>query len=441
VFESLTSRLQNIFSKITSRGLLKEADVEAALREIRLALLEADVNYKVVKELTESIKSRAVGQDILESLKPGEQVIKIVNEELTSILGKTTSTVELGSKPPTVLMLVGLQGSGKTSTIAKLALHFRKKGNKPLMVAADTYRPAAIEQLKTLGNELNMEVFTSDTKPLDIAKSAIDKAKKGGFDLVIIDTAGRLHNDKEMMNELVEIRGSVKPHNILLVVDAMTGQDAVNVAQSFKEKLDFDGLILTKMDGDARGGAALSINKMTGAPIKFITTGEKTDALEVFHPDRMASRILGMGDILSLIEKAQETTDAKKAAEMEKKLFKAQFTLDDLFDQLQQVKKMGPINQVLEKMPGINKMPNIAKQVDEKQLTRIGAIIQSMTKEERNNPQVIKSSRKKRIANGSGTNVSDVNQLLKQFFQTKKLISTLGKNKNKLIGKNMPFNI
>jgi len=441
VFESLTSRLQNIFSKITSRGLLKEADVEAALREIRLALLEADVNYKVVKELTESIKSRAVGQDILESLKPGEQVIKIVNEELTSILGKTTSTVELGSKPPTVLMLVGLQGSGKTSTVAKLALHFRKKGNKPLMVAADTYRPAAIEQLKTLGNELNMEVFTSDTKPLDIAKSAIDKAKKGGFDLVIIDTAGRLHNDKEMMNELVEIRGSVKPHNILLVVDAMTGQDAVNVAQSFKEKLDFDGLILTKMDGDARGGAALSINKMTGAPIKFITTGEKTDALEVFHPDRMASRILGMGDILSLIEKAQETTDAKKAAEMEKKLFKAQFTLDDLFDQLQQVKKMGPINQVLEKMPGINKMPNIAKQVDEKQLTRIEAIIQSMTKEERNNPQVIKSSRKKRIANGSGTNVSDVNQLLKQFFQTKKLISTLGKNKNKLIGKNMPFNI
>ncbi len=441
MFESLTSRLQNIFSKITSRGLLKEADVEAALREIRLALLEADVNYKVVKELTESIKSRAVGQDILESLKPGEQVIKIVNEELTSILGKTTSTVELGSKPPTVLMLVGLQGSGKTSTIAKLALHFRKKGNKPLMVAADTYRPAAIEQLKTLGNELNMEVFTSDTKPLDIAKSAIDKAKKGGFDLVIIDTAGRLHIDKEMMNELVEIRGSVKPHNILLVVDAMTGQDAVNVAQSFKEKLDFDGLILTKMDGDARGGAALSINKMTGAPIKFITTGEKTDALEVFHPDRMASRILGMGDILSLIEKAQETTDAKKAAEMEKKLFKAQFTLDDLFDQLQQVKKMGPINQVLEKMPGINKMPNIAKQVDEKQLTRIEAIIQSMTKEERNNPQVIKSSRKKRIANGSGTNVSDVNQLLKQFFQTKKLISTLGKNKNKLIGKNMPFNI
>ncbi|TET55124.1 MAG: signal recognition particle protein [Actinobacteria bacterium] len=441
MFESLTSRLQNIFSKITSRGLLKEADVEAALREIRLALLEADVNYKVVKELTESIKSRAVGQDILESLKPGEQVIKIVNEELTSILGKTTSTVELGSKPPTVLMLVGLQGSGKTSTVAKLALHFRKKGNKPLMVAADTYRPAAIEQLKTLGNELNMEVFTSDTKPLDIAKSAIDKAKKGGFDLVIIDTAGRLHNDKEMMNELVEIRGSVKPHNILLVVDAMTGQDAVNVAQSFKEKLDFDGLILTKMDGDARGGAALSINKMTGAPIKFITTGEKTDALEVFHPDRMASRILGMGDILSLIEKAQETTDAKKAAEMEKKLFKAQFTLDDLFDQLQQVKKMGPINQVLEKMPGINKMPNIAKQVDEKQLTRIEAIIQSMTKEERNNPQVIKSSRKKRIANGSGTNVSDVNQLLKQFFQTKKLISTLGKNKNKLIGKNMPFNI
>jgi signal recognition particle subunit SRP54 len=440
VFDNLSSRLQQVFSKITSRGILKEADVEAALREVRLALLEADVHFKVVKELIDAIKERAVGQKVLESLTPGQQVIKIVNEELVNILGKTTSPLQLGSKPPVVIMLAGLQGCGKTSTAAKLALHLRKKGSKPMLVAADTYRPAAIEQLKTLGKELSIEVFSALKNPVQICTQALPEAKKGSFDVVIVDTAGRLHIDENMMQELAEIRKAIKPQQILLVVDAMAGQDAVNFAKAFKEQLDFDGLILTKMDGDARGGAALSINKVTGAPIKFITVGEKADALEVFHPDRMTSRILGMGDMLSLIEKVQEVTDAQKAAEMEKKFLKAQFSLDDLYVQLQQVKKMGPIKQIIEMIPGLNKMPQLAKQVDEKQLTRIGAIIQSMTKEERINPQIVKGSRRQRIADGSGTNVSDVNQLLKQYFQTKKMLSAMSKKKNKFgFGNNLPF--
>jgi len=440
MLDNLSSRLQSIFSKITSRGVLNEADVEAALREIRLALLEADVHFKVVKELIGAIREKAVGQEVLESLTPGQQVIKIVNEELINILGKTTSSLQLSSKPPTIIMLAGLQGSGKTSTAAKLALHLRKKGSKPLMVAADTYRPAAIDQLKTLGKELNVEVFNTPGNPVGICEEGASYAKKSGFDVVIMDTAGRLHIDEEMMQELAEIKSRVKPHQILLVVDTMTGQDAVNFAGAFKEKLDFDGLILTKMDGDARGGCALSINKITGAPIKFITTGEKSDAFEVFHPDRLASRILGMGDVLSLIEKAQETTDSEKAAELEKKLLKQQFTLDDLYDQLQQVRKMGPIKQVMEMIPGMNKMPQLAKQIDEKQLTRIGAIIQSMTKEERVNPQIIKGSRRQRIAHGSGTNVTDVNQLLKQYYQTKKMLAAMSKNKGKLkFGNTLPF--
>jgi len=440
MLDNLTSRLQNIFSKIKSRGVLKEADVEAALREIRLALLEADVHFKVAKELIAAIREKAVGQEVLDSLTPGQQVIKIVNAELINILGKTTSTLQLASKPPTIIMLAGLQGSGKTSTAAKLALHLRKKGSKPLLVAADTYRPAAIDQLKTLGKELGIEVFNTPDNPVRICGEAVTHARKGGFDVVIMDTAGRLHIDEEMMQELAEIKNTVKPHQILLAVDTMTGQDAVNFAQSFKEKLDFDGLVLTKMDGDARGGCALSINKITGAPIKFITTGEKADALEVFHPDRLASRILGMGDVLSLIEKAQETTDSQKAADLEKKLLKAQFTLDDLYDQLQQVRKMGPINQVMEMIPGMNKLPQLAKQIDEKQLTRIGAIIQSMTKQERQDPQIIKGGRRQRIADGSGTNVTDVNQLLKQYYQTKKLLATMSKNKSKFkFGNTLPF--
>ncbi len=440
MLDNLSSRLQNIFSKLKSHGVLKEKDIDDAMREIRLALLEADVNFKVVKDLVAAVKEKALGQEVLESLTPGQQVIKIVNEELTNILGKTTAKLELSPKPPTVIMLAGLQGSGKTSTVAKLALHFRKKGNNPLMVAADTYRPAAIEQLKTLGKELNIEVFNVPKDPVQICKQGVDFAKQGAFDVVLLDTAGRLHIDEEMMQELINIQKTVAPHQILLVVDAMTGQNAVNFASAFKEKLGFDGLILSKMDGDARGGAALSINKVTQVPIKFITTGEKSDALEIFYPDRMASRILGMGDVLSLIEKAQDVTDAKKAQELEKRLMKQQFTLDDLFDQLQQVQKMGPINQVLDMIPGMNKMGAMAKQIDEKQLTRTGAIIQSMTKQERENPQVINGSRRQRIAEGSGTNVSDVNQLLKQYQQTKKMIQAMGKNKKRLgFGKSLPF--
>ena len=439
MLDNLSSRLQNIFSKLKTKGVLKEKDVDEALREVRLALLEADVNFKVAKDLVAAIKERAVGQKVSESISPAQQVIKIVDEELTNILGKATAKVELGQKPPTVIMLAGLQGSGKTSTVAKLALHFRKKGSKPLMVAADTYRPAAIEQLKTLGKELDVEVYSEDKKPVKIAKAAIDKAAKEGFDVVLVDTAGRLHIDDEMMQELVDMQKSIHPHQILLVVDAMTGQNAVNFATAFKEKLGFDGLILSKMDGDARGGAALSIYKVTEVPIKFMTVSEKSDGLEVFHPDRMASRILGMGDVLSLIEKAEEVTDADKAKEMEKKLLKQQFTLDDLFEQLQQVKKMGPIDQVLEMVPGLNKLPQAA-QVDDKQLSKIGAIIQSMTKEERTNPQIIKGSRRERIAKGSGTNVADINQLLKQHAQTKKLLASMGKKKGKLgFGKNLPF--
>ncbi|HDZ86663.1 hypothetical protein LCGC14_1033880 [marine sediment metagenome] len=439
MLDNLSSRLQNIFSKLKTKGVLKEKDVDEALREVRLALLEADVNFKVAKELVAAIRERAVGQKVSESISPAQQVIKIVDEELTNILGKATAKVELGQKPPTVIMLAGLQGSGKTSTVAKLALHFRKKGSKPLMVAADTYRPAAIEQLKTLGKEIDVEVYSEDKEPVRIAKSAIDKAAKEGFDVVLVDTAGRLHIDDEMMQELVDMQKSIRPHQILLVVDAMTGQNAVNFATAFKEKLGFDGLILSKMDGDARGGAALSIYKVTEVPIKFMTVSEKSDGLEVFHPDRMASRILGMGDVLSLIEKAEEVTDADKAKEMEKKLLKQQFTLDDLFEQLQQVKKMGPIDQVLEMVPGLNKLPQAA-QVDDKQLSKIGAIIQSMTKEERTNPQIIKGSRRERIAKGSGTNVADINQVLKQYAQTKKLLASMGKKKGKLgFGKNLPF--
>ncbi len=439
MLDNLSSRLQNIFSKLKTKGVLKEKDVDEALREVRLALLEADVNFKVAKELVAAIRERAVGQKVSESISPAQQVIKIVDEELTNILGKATAKVELGQKPPTVIMLAGLQGSGKTSTVAKLALHFRKKGSKPLMVAADTYRPAAIEQLKTLGKEIDVEVYSEDKEPVRIAKSAIDKAAKEGFDVVLVDTAGRLHIDDEMMQELVDMQKSIRPHQILLVVDAMTGQNAVNFATAFKEKLGFDGLILSKMDGDARGGAALSIYKVTEVPIKFMTVSEKSDGLEVFHPDRMASRILGMGDVLSLIEKAEEVTDADKAKEMEKKLLNQQFTLDDLFEQLQQVKKMGPIDQVLEMVPGLNKLPQAA-QVDDKQLSKIGAIIQSMTKEERANPQIIKGSRRERIAKGSGTNVADINQVLKQYAQTKKLLASMGKKKGKLgFGKNLPF--
>ena len=439
MLDNLSSRLQNIFSKLKTRGILKEKDVEEALREVRLALLEADVNFKVAKDLTAAIKERSVGQKVLESLSPAQQVIKIVDEELTNTLGKATASIELSQKPPTVIMLAGLQGSGKTSTVAKLALHFRKKGSKPLMVAADTYRPAAIEQLKTLGNELGIEVYSEEKNPVKISMNAINKAGKEGFDVVLVDTAGRLHIDEEMMQELVEIRKAIRPHQILLVVDAMTGQNAVNFAEAFKEKLGFDGLILTKMDGDARGGAALSIYKVTDVPIKFITISEKPDGLEVFHPDRMSSRILGMGDVLSLIEKAEEVSDVEKAKEMEKKILKQQFTLDDLFEQLQQVKQMGPIDQLVDMIPGLNKLPQAA-QIDEKQLTRIGAIIQSMTKEERSNPQAINGSRRERIAKGSGTNVSDINKLLKQYYQTKKMMATLGKKKGKLgFGKNLPF--
>lgn len=440
MLDNLSSRIQNIFSKITSRGILKEKDVDEALREVRLALLEADVHFKVVKQLISSIRERTVGKKVLENLNPGQQVIKIVNEELINILGKSKSSLQLHAKPPTIIMLAGLQGSGKTSATAKLALHLRKKGHRPIMVAADIYRPAAIEQLKVLGKELEIPVFSGEKNAVKICQDALTAAQKNGNDAVLIDTAGRLHIDDKMMAELAEIKKAAAPHQILLVVDSMTGQEAVNFAASFKEKINVDGLILTKMDSDARGGAALSINKVTGLPIKFITTGEKADAFEIFHPDRLAGRILGMGDVLSLIEKAQAVTDAKQAAELEKKLLKQEFTLDDLYEQLQQVRKMGPIKQVLDMIPGMNKMPQIAKQIDDKQLTKIGAIIQSMTKKERHNPGIINGSRRQRIASGSGTNVSDVNQLLKQYAQTKKLVAAMSKNKNPFkLGKSLPF--
>ncbi len=422
-FEGLADKLQSVFKTLTGKGKLSEKDVKDAMREVRLALLEADVNFLVVKDFVKKVSERAVGQEVLESLTPGQHVIKIVNEEMTSLMGSTQSRIAFSPKPPTVIMLVGLQGAGKTTMAGKLGNYLKKQGKHPILVACDIYRPAAIKQLELVGQRVNIPVFEmGKADPVEIAKKAVQEAVGNGHDLVIIDTAGRLHVNEELMDELDRIKGQVRPNEILLVVDAMTGQDAVNVAQSFNEKLGIDGVILTKLDGDTRGGAALSVKAVTGKPIKFAGIGEKLDDIEVFHPDRMASRILGMGDVLSLIEKAQNAFDEKEAKELEKKLRAQQFTLEDFLEQFQQIKKMGSIRDIIGMLPGLNtaKLGNI--DIDEKQFGRMEAIIKSMTPEERRNPSIINGSRRKRIANGSGTRIQDVNQLLKQFDNTRKMM-------------------
>jgi len=427
VFENLADKLQQTFKKLRGKGKLSESDVADALKEVRMALLEADVNFKVVKDLVAKIKERAVGQEVLESLTPAQHVIKIVNEELTNLMGGTQSRIAIASRPPTVIMLVGLQGAGKTTTAGKLANLLKRQGKRPLMVAADIYRPAAIKQLEVLGEQLEIPVFTmGQENPVNIAKKAVDQALMMARDIVIIDTAGRLHINEELMNELKSIKNTVKPHEILLVVDAMTGQDAVNVAESFNNDLGLDGIILTKLDGDARGGAALSIKAVTGQPIKFAGMGEKLDALEPFHPDRMASRILGMGDVLSLIEKAESAIDLEKAQEMQKKLRKEDFTLDDFLEQIEQVRKLGPLDQILGMIPGMGKLKQLqGLDFDDKEVQHIIAIIRSMTAKERRDPAIINGSRRKRIALGSGTRVQDVNKLLKQFLEAKKMMKRL----------------
>ncbi|MDR3563841.1 MAG: signal recognition particle protein [Negativicutes bacterium] len=445
VFEGLASKLQQTFKKLRGRGKLGEAEVTEALREVRMALLEADVNFKVVKDFVAKVKERAVGQEVLDSLTPAQLVIKIVSDELTALMGGTQSRISISPRPPTVIMLVGLQGAGKTTTAGKLAHHLLKQSKRPMLVAADVYRPAAIKQLQVLGEKLEIPVFAMDDKenPVNIARKAIEQAQALARDIVIIDTAGRLHINEELMAELKAIKQTVKPHEILLVVDAMTGQDAVTVAESFNADLGLDGIILTKLDGDARGGAALSVKAVTGCPIKFAGMGEKLDALEPFHPDRMASRILGMGDVLSLIEKAEASINIEQAQAMEKKLRKEDFTLDDFLEQLQQVKNLGPLDQILGMLPGMGNMKQLKDaKIDEKQLKFTEAIIRSMTRKERRDPSILNGSRRKRIATGSGTKVQDVNRLLKQFEEAKKMMKRfqdMQKHKKKGGGFKLPF--
>ena len=443
MFQNLTEKLANAFKKFRNKGKLTEADVKEGMREVKLALLEADVNFKVVKEFIKSVTERAVGSDVLESLLPAQQIVKIVNEELIKLMGSETPKINISPKPPTVIMMVGLQGAGKTTHAAKIANMYKQKSKNPLLVACDVYRPAAVDQLKIVGESVKVPVFSMGTKisPVEIAKAGIEHAKKNGHDMVLIDTAGRLHIDEDLMNELVNIKNAVNPTEILLVVDAMTGQDAVNVAKSFNDLLDITGVVMTKMDGDTRGGAALSVKYITGKPIKFIGTGEKLDAIEIFHPDRMASRILGMGDILSLIEKAEAAFDAKNAQEMERKLREQTFTLDDFLDQMKQVKKMGNLEQLMGMMPGVKPGALKNAEIDEKQMGRIEAIILSMTKAERTKPEIINGSRRKRIAKGSGTSVEEVNRLLKQFDQMKKMMKQLtGMGKRRMFGgMKLPF--
>ena len=425
MFQSLTEKLANAFKRFRNRGKLTEADVREGMREVKLALLEADVNFKVVKEFVRAVTDRAVGQEVLESLLPAQQIIKIVNEELVRLMGSESPKIAIADKPPTVVMMVGLQGAGKTTHAGKIAAMYKGKGKHPLLVACDVYRPAAVDQLTIVGQTVGVPVFSMGTKisPVEIAKAGVEHAKKNGLDFVILDTAGRLHIDEALMAELVRIKDTVRPDEILLTVDAMTGQDAVNVAKAFNDLLDITGVVLTKIDGDTRGGAALSVKYITGKPIKFIGTGEKPDAIELFHPDRMASRILGMGDVLSLIEKAEAAFDEKKAAEMEEKLRRQTFSLDDFLLQMRQLKKMGNLDQLIGMLPGAatNRSLKDAK-VDEKQMERVEAIILSMTPKERLYPDTINGSRRKRIALGSGTKVEDVNKLLKQFDQMKKMM-------------------
>jgi signal recognition particle subunit SRP54 len=433
MFDQLSDRLQATLSEVRSRGKLGEADVDSAMREIRLALLEADVNFKVVKSFTATLKERCLGAEVLESLDPGQQVVKIVNEELTGLMGGTGSELAMSSSGPTVILMAGLQGSGKTTACAKLARFLRENGKKDVALAAcDVYRPAAVDQLVTIGERVGAHVYQqgTDADPVEIAGWALDRAREERRDVLIVDTAGRLHIDQDLMEELAKIRKRVKPHDVLLVVDAMTGQDAVGVAESFAEAAEFDGVVMTKLDGDARGGAALSVKAVTGKPILFASTGEKLEAFDRFHPDRMASRILGMGDVLSLIEKAEQQIDEKQALDLEQKLKSNQFTLEDFLQQLKQVRKMGPLSSLLGMMPGMGAMKQLKNaNVDESELDRVEAIILSMTPEERANPALIKGSRRKRIANGSGTKIQQVNQLVKQFDQMRKMMRHMASGK------------
>ena len=422
MFESLSDKLNNAFKKFRNKGKLTPEDVKVGMREIKLALLEADVNFKVVKSFVNTVSERAVGAEVLESLLPAQQIVKIVNEELINLMGGTQSKLTIASAPPTVIMMVGLQGAGKTTHAGKLAGLYKKQGKHPLLVACDIYRPAAIKQLQIVGEKLDIPVFTMGDKvsPVTIAKEGVAYAKQKGYDMVFIDTAGRLHIDEELMEELKAIKAETRPTEILLTVDAMIGQDAVNVADTFNELLDITGVVLTKLDGDTRGGAALSIKHVTGKPIKFIGTGEKLDTIEPFHPERMASRILGMGDVLTLIEKAQTAYDEKQSAELEKKIRQQKFTLDDFLEQFQQLRNMGGVEQMLGMMPGGAAMKDV--KIDEKAMAHMEAIIRSMTMKERVNPEIINSSRKQRIAKGSGTSVEEVNKLLRQFEQMKKMM-------------------
>ncbi len=440
MFDVLSEKIGNIFKKLSGKGGLTEKDVDEALRQVRLALLEADVNLKVVKEFTSKVRERVLTQEVLKSLTPTQHVVKIVHEELTAILGGGQSTLTAAGRPPSVLMLVGLQGSGKTTTAAKLGLYLRRSGQTPLLVAADTRRPAAIDQLVILGKQLDLPVYAEDqkAKPTDICNHALQRARELAATWVIVDTQGRLHIDEALMKELQDVKKVLQPNEILLVVDAMTGQESVRVAEEFNTKVGVTGLILTKMDGDARGGAALSIKSVTGVPIKFVGIGEKVDALDAYYPDRMASRILGMGDMLTLIEKAEQVVDEKWAKDMEKKLRTATFTFEDFLEQLQQVKKMGSIGQLMEMIPGLNKMSKrLPEGVDERQLKKVEAIVRSMTKEERQRPEIIDGSRRRRIAKGSGTTSQDVNQLLNQFRQVQKMMKQLDSGKAKRLMQGM----
>jgi len=446
VFESLADKLQNAFKNLKGKGKLTEKDVKAAMREVKLALLEADVNFKVVKDFIKKVTDRAVGEDVLQSLTPGQQVIKIVNEELTALMGTTQSKLSYSPKPPTVIMMAGLQGAGKTTTCGKLGQMLKKNGKRPLLVACDVYRPAAIKQLQVVGEKLDIPVFAmgDQVSPVNIAKAGIAHAEKFNHDIVIVDTAGRLHIDEKLMQELIDVKEAISPNEILLVLDAMTGQDAVNVAEHFNGQLEVSGVVLTKLDGDTRGGAALSVRAVTGKPIKYACVGEKLTDIEEFHPDRMASRILGMGDMLSLIEKAEQNFNEEKAKKLEQKIKNQSFDFEDFLDQLEQIQNMGPIGDLLGMMPGMNSKQLQGINIDDKQLDRTKAIIQSMTPKERQEPSVINGSRKRRIAAGSGVEVSEVNRLLKQFEQTKKMMKQFGQMGKKMkrgggAGMKLPF--
>lgn len=444
MLENLSSKIQNALNNLTGKGRLTEKEIDEAMREIRLALLEADVNFKIARQFIKNVKERAIGSDVLESLTPGQQVIKIVNEELTQLMGEENVGIEYSSSPPTVILMSGLQGAGKTTTTGKLALNMKKDNKKPLLVAADVYRPAAIKQLEVVGKQIDVDVFTmgDKIKPVDIAKASIEHAKRNQNDVVIIDTAGRLHIDEELMGEITAISHAVQPDEILLVLDAMTGQDAVNVAEAFNNALEITGVILTKLDGDARGGAALSLRAVTDKPIKYIGVGERMDQLEPFHPDRMASRILGMGDVLSLIERAEQAFDEENAKKLEERIRSKKFSFNDFLDQMEQMRNMGPLDELVKMIPGVNSKVLDSINIDEKEIDRTEAIILSMTDEERENPEIINSSRRKRIAQGSGTSVQQVNMLLRQFRETKKMMkqmADLEKQMKKGGGFNLPF--